>query len=29
MSGTAYRTVVLHVAPQAAGASLSLVRTGD
>jgi dihydroxyacid dehydratase/phosphogluconate dehydratase len=30
MSGTAYGTVVLHVAPEAAaGGPLSLVRTGD
>ena len=30
MSGTAYGTVVLHVAPEAAaGGPLALVRTGD
>ena len=30
MSGTAYGTVVLHVAPEAAvGGTLALVRTGD
>jgi dihydroxy-acid dehydratase len=30
MSGTAYGTIVLHVAPEAAaGGPLSLVRTGD
>jgi dihydroxy-acid dehydratase len=30
MSGTAYGTIVLHVAPEAAaGGALALVRTGD
>ena len=30
MSGTAYGTIVLHVAPEAAaGGPLALVRTGD
>src|SRR3546814_14345000 len=30
MSGTAYGTIVLHVAPEAAaGGNLALVRTGD
>jgi dihydroxyacid dehydratase/phosphogluconate dehydratase len=29
MSGTAYGTVVLHVAPEAAAGGLALVQTGD